>query len=230
MSDAKLRELERRWRETGSVDDEAAYLSERVRTGDLRREHLELAALCGSEAARQVVGPGVQGVMSEADLAALQGSFLTSNPLQLSARDVALLNVVECLVRRRVVSLALEIGLRSLRALHDLVPVTDGAREALTAVNEWLAAPSPETAEAAAFAAQTAADESDALPRRQDNDGSAIAAAGFLAEAVRHPEMVTRAIWTAIDAAQQAGHADRWVREALSRTCSLLTTSRAGAT
>ncbi len=33
MSDARLRELERRWKETGSVDDEAAYLLERVRSG-----------------------------------------------------------------------------------------------------------------------------------------------------------------------------------------------------
>ena len=30
MSDAKLRDLERRWKETGSVQDEAAYLLERV--------------------------------------------------------------------------------------------------------------------------------------------------------------------------------------------------------
>lgn len=35
MSDARLRELERRWRETGSVEDEVAYLRERARTGDL---------------------------------------------------------------------------------------------------------------------------------------------------------------------------------------------------
>ena len=29
MSDTRLRELERRWKETGSPDDEAAYLLER---------------------------------------------------------------------------------------------------------------------------------------------------------------------------------------------------------
>ncbi len=51
MSDARLRELERRWKETGSPDDEAAYLLERVRVGDLTRERLELAAYCGHEAA-----------------------------------------------------------------------------------------------------------------------------------------------------------------------------------
>ena len=47
MSDTRLRELERRWKETGSPDDEAAYLLERVRVGDLTQERLELAAYCG---------------------------------------------------------------------------------------------------------------------------------------------------------------------------------------
>ena len=45
MSDARLRELERRWRESGSTEDEAAYLRERVRVGDLTQERLELAAV-----------------------------------------------------------------------------------------------------------------------------------------------------------------------------------------
>ncbi|MCW8137454.1 MAG: hypothetical protein KIT58_00945 [Planctomycetota bacterium] len=56
MSDQKLRELERRWRETGSPDDKAAYLLERVRVGDLTQERLELAAYCGHEGARRAVG------------------------------------------------------------------------------------------------------------------------------------------------------------------------------
>jgi len=53
VSDARLRELERRWKETGSVDDEASYLLERVRVGDLTRERLELAAYCGHQGARR---------------------------------------------------------------------------------------------------------------------------------------------------------------------------------
>ena len=51
MSDAKLRELERQWRESGSIEDEAAYLRERVRAGDLTQERLELAAYFGHAAA-----------------------------------------------------------------------------------------------------------------------------------------------------------------------------------
>ncbi|MCW8137456.1 MAG: hypothetical protein KIT58_00955 [Planctomycetota bacterium] len=54
MSDTRLRELERRWNETGSPDDEAAYLLERVRVGDLTQERLELAAYCGHEGARRL--------------------------------------------------------------------------------------------------------------------------------------------------------------------------------
>jgi hypothetical protein len=55
-SDANLRELERRWRLTGSTDDEAAYLIERVRMGDLTGERLEVAACCGHAAARTATG------------------------------------------------------------------------------------------------------------------------------------------------------------------------------
>ena len=56
MSDAKLRELERKWKESGSVEDEAAYLRERVRVGDLTQERLELAAYCGHGAASLALG------------------------------------------------------------------------------------------------------------------------------------------------------------------------------
>jgi hypothetical protein len=48
MSDERLREAERKWRETGAVEDEARYLLERVRVGDLTQERLEY---CGHPAA-----------------------------------------------------------------------------------------------------------------------------------------------------------------------------------
>ena len=44
MSDQKLRELERRWRETGSLEDEVSLLRERVRTGRLPLLRLQAAA------------------------------------------------------------------------------------------------------------------------------------------------------------------------------------------
>lgn len=51
MTDTRLRQRERKWKETGAVEDEAAYLLERVRVGDLEKERLELAAYCGYGAA-----------------------------------------------------------------------------------------------------------------------------------------------------------------------------------
>ena len=52
MSDEALRALERRWRASGSTADEADYLRERVRVGDLAPDALALAAYCGHAAAR----------------------------------------------------------------------------------------------------------------------------------------------------------------------------------
>jgi hypothetical protein len=52
MAETRLRQLERRFRATGSVEDEAAYLQERVRVGDLGERSLELAAYLEHPAAR----------------------------------------------------------------------------------------------------------------------------------------------------------------------------------
>ena len=51
MTDETLRQLEREWKETNSDIDEAAYLQERVRAGDLDAQALELAAQLGHSAA-----------------------------------------------------------------------------------------------------------------------------------------------------------------------------------
>ncbi len=56
MTDEALRGLERRWRETGAVEDEAAFLAQRVRSGGLSRGALQVAAHLGHEAALAVVG------------------------------------------------------------------------------------------------------------------------------------------------------------------------------
>ena len=65
MSDERLRQLDRRWRETGAIEDEAALLQERVRVGNLRRERLELAALLGSQGAQLATGFRSLGAVSE---------------------------------------------------------------------------------------------------------------------------------------------------------------------
>lgn len=55
MSDLDLRELERRWRASGSPDDEARWLVGRVRRGELDVNRLELAACCDRAAAAQAL-------------------------------------------------------------------------------------------------------------------------------------------------------------------------------
>lgn len=57
MSDERLRDLERAWRRTRSVDDEAAFLRERVRVGELEDGRVGLAAWLGHPAAEQLAGP-----------------------------------------------------------------------------------------------------------------------------------------------------------------------------
>lgn len=55
VSDARLRELERRWRETRAHEDELAWLRARLRAGELGPERLGLAAWCGHRAAREAL-------------------------------------------------------------------------------------------------------------------------------------------------------------------------------
>lgn len=55
MGDARLREVERRWKETGAVEDESVYLLERLRSGLLDRQMIELALYLGHPACVLVV-------------------------------------------------------------------------------------------------------------------------------------------------------------------------------
>ena len=87
--DEKLRDLERRFRQTGSPDDEAAWLLERVRVGDLTQERLELAAYCGHEGARRAVGQcGPEGALAWAQGLARWGRAPCSAAALACARDV----------------------------------------------------------------------------------------------------------------------------------------------
>lgn len=56
MTDARLRDLERRFAESGAATDEVALLVERARLGLLARDRLELAIYLGSQPARDALG------------------------------------------------------------------------------------------------------------------------------------------------------------------------------
>lgn len=58
MTDARLRESERRYRAFGTADDGAAWLLERVRAGELPMQRLRLLAALGHEPARHALGGG----------------------------------------------------------------------------------------------------------------------------------------------------------------------------
>ena len=53
MTDLHLREPERRFRESGSVEDEAAWLRARIQAGELTQDRLDIAAALGHEPSSQ---------------------------------------------------------------------------------------------------------------------------------------------------------------------------------
>lgn len=55
MTDTRMRELEREWKESGAVKDHATILVARVRSGHLEHVRLDLAARCGDKAATTAV-------------------------------------------------------------------------------------------------------------------------------------------------------------------------------
>ncbi|MCW8140066.1 MAG: hypothetical protein KIT58_14300 [Planctomycetota bacterium] len=135
MSDPRLRELERRWRESRAVEDEAAYLLERVRVGELSPERLELAAHCGHEAARRATGASADHGRHDLE------EWLSA----LEAWGPAV-----C-VRAHVI-LALLV-LPWYEAEH---PTDDSQSRALEAARAWLAEPSSERAGVARSASERA--------------------------------------------------------------------------
>jgi len=63
MDGGELTHLQRRWRESGDAEDEAAYLRELVRSGALPKERVEISAALGHLPSQRVmaVSPGWQG-------------------------------------------------------------------------------------------------------------------------------------------------------------------------
>ncbi|MBX3471244.1 MAG: hypothetical protein KF878_30625 [Planctomycetes bacterium] len=126
--DASLQTLERRWRQTGAVDDEARWLLARVRAGDLPRERLLFAADLGHPPALTALDRPVD--VDEA-VERLRGGDPSPQALGRLGR--------EGLVR---------VTLAAVGAHADLVdrfvgPVHPAARAALVAVQGWLDATPP---------------------------------------------------------------------------------------
>lgn len=75
-TDDRVRESDRKWRATGSVDDEVRHLLERMRAGRLIQERLDVAAYCGHAAAAQLSehGPPSADVRNHDWIRGLPGS------------------------------------------------------------------------------------------------------------------------------------------------------------
>jgi len=105
MSDERLRELERRWRDSGDPGDEARYLGARLRAGGLERRALALAAFLGHPAAR--------AVLSEEAVERLPAALFRPDPLALASAPEGLPGcTVEVLDERLSVLLRLAGPLR----------------------------------------------------------------------------------------------------------------------
>lgn len=137
MSDSKLRELERRWRDTGDVQDEAAWLKERVRVGDLSREVVELCALCGHEAALLVLpSPSALTRLGTRMWEAVAGKWL-SEPLRKVAGHEA------------AVRAAVAVARLVLPCAEELFPNDPRPSAALRAAESWVRSQSSDHRDAA---------------------------------------------------------------------------------
>jgi hypothetical protein len=155
MSDARLRELERRWRETGSVQDEAAYLIERKRGGTLSAETLDLAAFLGHAAAVEATGP-----VSE------------------SAGGDWFATLLQRLGPGAAVRVAAAFAQEALSVWESAVPEDRRPRHSVEAALRWAeSCPVSDDAVEAAEAAGAEASEAGREARRDRRDGAVVAAA-----------------------------------------------------
>lgn len=146
MGDERLRALERRWRESGSTEDEAAWLAERLRTGSLLPDRLRLAAHCGHPAASLLLG------MTQPGLARRLIGFVRGGWLLPDLRST-----YSKVVTVRALILVVRLVARDCAAylLPDERPV-----QAIQAAETWVAAPTTTAMFDRAAAAANAADES----------------------------------------------------------------------
>ncbi len=164
MSDEKLRELERRFKETGSVEDEAVWLKERVRVGDLTQERLELAAALGAVSAALAMDEPRQEPPE--DRAALMSILRESGDGALARGAIAVARAV-------------------LPAWISAWPEDDRPVKAIEAAEAWLDCPCDKHAEESRVAGTEV--------YRTVGGGGAPLAAGYAARAAHHAAMVARA-------------------------------------
>lgn len=128
MSDEQLRQAQRRHEESRTVEDEARWLRERLRAGDLTRERLEIAAHLGDPVARLVaeLGPAVD---SGADL---------------RRRLTAVPHGLHVVVMRAALAGLRVAGPHAADRLLDMGPRSPTPAELTRAITEWVVGPGRE--------------------------------------------------------------------------------------
>ena len=129
MSDEELRELERRFRETGSVEDHVAYLKGRLRAGAVTPERLACAAFLGDAAAQQAV------------------EARAPEPWELSDRDIWIARI-KPVGKEALVRAVIAVSRRAL-AVWERGPDDRRPRAAVEAAEAWVRSPTEELRKAA---------------------------------------------------------------------------------
>jgi hypothetical protein len=151
MSDSELRALERRWRETGAVEDEGRWLAARVRAGELDGAWLEALAFFGHEPALLAGG-------RPADAWDLDDSNVWGGKLRPLGTAVVI----------RAAHAAAWLGVEPWERAHP--GSARGPRPMLEAVEAWLACPCKKHA----TAAKKAGDARNADPIEVDDDDNEV--------------------------------------------------------
>ena len=171
MTDSELRRLEREFRQSGTLEAEAAWLRARLKAGELHERDLELAACLGHESARTILGS--------------DSAFSLLLPLprvEWEARD-ACAAFVEQFGIVRALRVCLPIAWTSLEDWSALFPEDRRPRSAIEAAEAWAVCPC-ESHRLGSVATVNGADEAaDRAAERELIDERAVAAGEAASEA-----------------------------------------------
>lgn len=134
--DHRVRELERRWKQSGAVEDKVSWLLQRLRTGELDRRRVESAAMLGMPEARLVLEqmPGGGDWPTSLDNAVMMSLARMPCPFWLSAVEA----LSEYLDEIAKTSRARQAGGRMLNnAQHGLLTVLERMRATTDADPLW---------------------------------------------------------------------------------------------
>ena len=141
MTDQELRELERRFRETGTAADEANWIRGRLRVGELQRDRVRLASYLGHEAAGRLLdeketAPSVAGDSYDAETCYFPLLAVWTRGLCRFGREPA-------------VRAGLAASTATLPVFEGAYPGCQEPRAALELVEEWVLDQTPDRAERA---------------------------------------------------------------------------------